>query len=83
MDINRAVAAVETFAKTFTSSGATATEVQVRPSGDDVDVIKVWADLGSAKVDAAAWAKALEAAVKAGVPEATGFALAVRAETGG
>jgi hypothetical protein len=83
MDINRAVAAVEAFVKTFTSSGATATELQVRPSGDDVDVIKVWADLGSSKADAAAWAKALEAAIKASVPEAKGFTLAVRAEAGG
>ena len=83
MDINRAVAAIDTFVKTFTSSGATATEVQVRPSGDDVDVIKVWADLGSSKVDTAAWAKALEAAIKASVPDAKGFTLAVRAEAGG
>lgn len=83
MDINRAVAAIDTFVKTFTSSGATATEVQVRPSGDDVDVIKVWADLGSSKVDTAAWAKALEAAIKASVPDARGFTLAVRAEAGG
>jgi hypothetical protein len=83
MDINRAVAAVETFVKAFTSSGATATEIQVRPSGDDVDVIKIWADLGASKVDTAAWAKALEAALKTSVPEAKGFTLAIRAEAGG
>ncbi len=83
MDINRAVAAIETFATTFTSSGVTASEVQVRPSGDDVDVIKVWADLGSSKVDTAAWAKALEAAIASSVPDAKGFSLAVRAEAGG
>ncbi len=82
MDINRAVAAIEAFAKTFTSAGATAAEIQVRPSGDEVDVIKVWADLADPQVDTATWAKALEAAILAKVPEAKGFTLAVRVEAG-
>ena len=83
MDINRAVSAIDAFVKTFESSGAKPVEVQVRPSGDDVNVIKVWVDLGSSKVDSAAWAKALEAAIKKSVADASGFELAVRAEAGG
>ncbi len=83
MDIIGAVEAIEAFLKTFESAGARPTEVQVRPSGDDVNVIKVWADLGSSKVDTAAWAKACEAAIKKSVPAAAAFELAVRAEAGG
>lgn len=82
MDINRAVAAIDAFVKTFESSGAKPVEVRVRPSGDDVNVIKVWVDLGTSKVDTGAWAKALEAAIKKSVTDASGFELAVRAEAG-
>lgn len=82
MDINRAVAAVEAFVKTFASAGATATEIQVRPSGDDVNMIKVWVDLEDTAIDTHAWAGALEAAIVAKVPEAKGFTLAVRVEAG-
>ena len=83
MDINQAAAAVEAFVQKFESAGAKPVEVQVRPSGDDVDVIKIWVDLGASKADPAAWAKACEAAIKQGVPGAAGFTLAVRAEAGG
>ena len=83
MDIIGAVEAIEGFLKTFESLGARPTEVKVRPSGDDINVIKVWADLGSSKVDTHAWAKAAEAAIKKSVPAATAFSLAVRAEAGG
>jgi hypothetical protein len=80
MDINRAVSAIEGFVKAFEHGGAKPIEVQVRPSGDDVNVIKVWVDLGNSKVDTAAWAKAVEAAIKKSVADASGFELAVRAE---
>lgn len=83
MDINRACAAIDAFVKTFESGGAKAVETQVRPSGDDVDVIKVWVDLGASKADAGAWAKACEAAIKKSVADASGFTLTVRAEAGG
>ena len=83
MDINRAVPAIEAFVKTFESAGAKPVEIQVRPSGDDVNVIKIWVDLGSSKVDTSAWAKALEAAIKKSVADASGFELAIRAEAGG
>jgi hypothetical protein len=80
MDINRAVSAIEAFVKAFEHGGAKPIEVQVRPSGDDVNVIKVWADLGNSKVDTHAWATAAEAAIKQSVGDAKGFELAVRAE---
>ncbi len=80
MDINGAVNAIEAFVKTFESAGAKPVEVQVRPSGDDIDVIKVWVDLGASKTDEHAWAQALEAAIKKNVKEAAAFKLNVRAE---
>ena len=83
MDINQASAAVEAFVKTFESAGAKPVEIQVRPSGDDVDVIKVWVDLGTSKADTGEWAKACEAAIKKSVPDTAGFVLAVRVEAGG
>ena len=82
MDINGAIGAIETYVKGFAFSGATAVEIQVRPSGDDIDVIKIWVDVGSAKVDTDAFADALEAGVKKNVKEAAGFRLSVRAEAG-
>jgi len=83
MDISGAVSAIEAYVKGFAFSGATPVEVQVRPSGDDIDVIKVWVDLGTSKVDTHAYAEALEDAVKKNVKEAAGFKLSVRAEAGG
>ena len=80
MDINGAVSAIEAFVKQFESSGAKPVEVQVRPSGDDIDVIKVWVDLGTSKTDEHAWAQACEAAIKKNVKEAAAFRLNVRAE---
>lgn len=82
MDINRAALAIEAFVKKFTSTGATASEIQVRPSGDDVNVIKVWVDLADGATDPTGWAKKLEAAIVANVPEAKGWKLSVRAEVG-
>jgi hypothetical protein len=79
-EINKTAAAVEAFVRTYKTAAVTAKDVQVRPSGDDVDVIKVWVDLGAAKVDTQAWAKALEAAIKQDVPDASAFRIAVRVE---
>jgi len=79
-DINKAALEVETFVRGYTASGLTAKDVQVRPSGDDVDVIKVWIDLGSATVDAKAWAKECETAIKKAVPSAASFQVTVRVE---
>ena len=80
MDINGAVSAIEAYVKGFAFAGAKPVEVQVRPSGDDIDVIKIWVDVGTSKVDTHASAEALEAGVKKNVAEAAGFKLSVRAE---
>jgi len=78
--INETATAVEAFVRTYVALGVTPSEVQVRPSGDDRDVIKVWVDLGAARVDPEAWARACEAAIKAELPSTTAFKIAVRAE---
>ena len=83
MDINSAVSAIEAFVKGFAHGGAKPTEIQVRPSGDDINEIKVWVDLGASKADTHAWAEACEAAIKKSVKEAGTFTLNVRAEAGG
>ena len=80
MGINETETAVEAFVRTYVALGVTPKDVQVRPSGDDVDVIKVWIDLGTTTVDPRAWAHACEAAIKAAIPSSTAFRIAVRAE---
>ncbi len=79
-DINKAALEVEAFVRGYTASGATPKDVQVRPSGDDVDVIKVWIDLGSSNVDPKVWAKECEAAITKAVPGTASFKLSVRVE---
>ncbi len=79
-DINKAALEVEAFVRGYTASGVTAKDVQVRPSGDDVDVIKVWVDLGTATADPKAWARDCEAAIKKAVASAGSFQLSVRVE---
>jgi hypothetical protein len=80
MDINQATAEVEALVTAFQSSGHAAREVRVRPSGDDADHIKVWADLGPGVDDAAcdAWAAACKAAIASTVGA---FQVEVRAES--
>jgi len=79
-NINMVAAAIENFVRAYQAAGVSPKDVQVRPSGDDVDVIKVWVDLGAANVDPHAWARSCEAAIKADVPGAAAFQIAVRAE---
>ena len=82
MGINEAVAAIEKFLLTYDGGSGKPTAVQVRPSGDDVDVIKVWVDLGGAKkVDTDAWERACAAAIREALPETQAYRLQVRAET--
>jgi hypothetical protein len=80
MGINDAVTAIEAFLRTYEGGGAKVIATQVRPSPDDVDVIKIWCDLGDAKVDRAAWKKTAESAVATAFPEATKFRLMIFAE---
>ena len=78
MTISEAVAAIE---KVLGSWSAVVSS-QVRPSGDDVDAIKVWVDLGETKVDTDAWAAKIEAEIRKQVPGAARYRIVVRAETG-
>lgn len=80
-DINLVSGAIDSFVRAFQFANHTATEVQVRPSGDEVDVIKVWVDLGPTKIDHAAWASACEADIEKNVPGASDYRVVVRAES--
>lgn len=78
MTINEAVTAIE---KLLASMRVIAS-AQVRPSGDAVDVIKIWVALGDAKVDPAPWAQTLEGEIRKQVPGVAPYRIEVRAETG-
>ena len=82
MGINEAVAAIEKFLLTYDGGSGKPVAVQVRPSGDDIDVIKIWIDLGPAKrgVDPDAYEKACAASICEALPDTTAFRLEVRAE---
>ena len=80
-DINATATAIEAFAQHYIAAGVAPKEVQVRPSGDDVNVIKIWIDLGpNAKVDVQAWAEDLKVAIVQNLPDAAAFELLVRVE---
>ena len=77
MTINEACTAIEK----VLASMRDVTASQVRPSGDDVDVIKVWVNVES-KHEPTAWASTLEAALRKQVPGAAAYRLEVRVESG-
>lgn len=79
-NINAIAARIEAFVRHYIAAGVAPKEVQVRPSGDDVDVIKVWIDLGPAKVDMQVWARECELAIKEHIAGASAFQLSVRVE---
>lgn len=83
MGINEVVLAIENFLLTYDGGSGKPVAVQVRPSGDDIDVIKVWIDLGPAKrgVDPDAYERACAASIREAVPESSPFRLQVKAET--
>jgi hypothetical protein len=84
-DINPVVGEIEAFLRSYTgSAGLAPTDLYARPSGDDVDVIKVWVDLGTAGVgtDHAAWAAACEAAIRAAIPSSAPFRIQLHVEAG-
>ena len=82
MGINEAAAAIEKFLLTYDGGAGPPVAVQVRPSGDDVDVIKVWIDLGDAKrgIDPESYERGAAAAIREAIPDASPFKLDVRAE---
>ena len=81
MTINEAVVAIEAFLRSYDGGGARPVTVQVRPSGDDLDVIKIYADLGAAAVDPLTWREACAEAIAAAMPDTAEFRLDLHAET--
>jgi hypothetical protein len=82
MGINEAVMAIEKFLLTYDGGAGKPAGVQVRPSSDDIDTIKVWVDLGPTNhgVDPDAYERACAAAIREALPEVSPFKLDVRAE---
>ncbi len=79
-DINEVVVAVQAYVAKLELRGAKPVDVQARASGDDLDVIKVWADLGPASTETTDWSDAAEAAILKDVPGASEFRIQVRVE---
>jgi len=68
MDINAAAEAVDRFLQGYQGAGGRKpVEVRSHPSGDDMNAIKVWVNLGAAaeKDDLAAWCATAEEAIRA------------------
>lgn len=81
MGINEAIAAIEKFLLAYDGGSGPPVAVQVRPSGDVIDEIKVWIDLGPVRgVDIDAYERACAAAIRGAVAAAAPFKLDVRAE---
>jgi len=82
MGINEAAAAIEKFLLAYDGGGGTPVAVQVRPSGDDIDEIKIWIDLGPKKrgIDPESYERAAAAAIREALPEVSAYKLDVRAE---
>jgi hypothetical protein len=83
MTINEAVVAIDEFLRTYDGGSGRPVELQVRPSGDDVDVIKIWIDLGAARrgLDRDAYERACAAAIREALPATQAFRLMILAET--
>jgi len=83
MDINAAAEAVDRFLRGYEGAGGRRPiEVRALPSGDDMNAIKIWVNLGAAaeKDDLATWCGQAEAAIRAAVPGLDGFTLELRAD---
>ena len=80
MGINEAAEAIEKFLVSYDGGSGTPVDVKVHPSGDDLDVIKVWVDLGPKTVNIAAWEKAAAAAIREALPDTQAFRIELRAE---
>lgn len=84
MDINAAAEAVDRFLRGYQGKGGRrATEVRAHPSGDDLNAIKIWVNLGADadQDDLAAWCSEAEAAIRTslGDPIAT-YTIELRAD---
>jgi hypothetical protein len=83
MDINAAAVAVDRFLQGYDGGGRRPVETRVHPSGDDLNAIKVWVNLG-ADADAddlEAWCEAAEQAIRAELgDDVARYRLEVRAD---
>ena len=83
MDINVAAEAIDRFVQGYAGAGGrTPTEVRCHPSGDDMNAIKIWVNLGAAAdgEDLAAWCTEAEAAIRQAVPGLDAITIDLRAE---
>ena len=84
MDINRAAEEVDRFLQSYQGKGGRKpAEVRAHPSGDDMQGIKVWVNLGSAAEsdDLEAWCAEAEKAIRAKLGDALeGLTLELRAD---
>ena len=83
MDINAAAEAADRFLQGYTGRGGRRpTEVRSHPSGDDMNAVKVWVNLGAAaeQDDLAAWCGEAEAAIRKAVPGLDGVTIELRAD---
>lgn len=84
MDINGATEAIDRFLQGYEGlGGRKPVEVRVHPSGDDMDAIKAWVNLGAAAEgdDLEAWCTDAERAVRAALgDEIAAYQLELRAD---
>lgn len=82
MGINEAVEAIEKFLLTYDGGRGKPNAVQVRPSGDAIDEIKIWIDLGISGrfLHAEDYERDCAAAIRKALPQVSAFKLDVRAE---
>jgi hypothetical protein len=84
MDINQASEAVDRFLQSYAGRGGRkAVEVRAHPSGDDMNAIKVWVNLGGAAEndDLHAWCTDAEAAIRKALgDDLKGWTLELRAD---
>ncbi len=83
MDINVASETIDRFLTGYTGRGGRKpTEVRSHPSGDDLNAIKIWVNLGAAAEgdDMTAWCADAEAAIRKAHPDVDKFTLELRAD---
>jgi hypothetical protein len=84
MNINVASETIDKFLQGYAGKGGRKpVEVRVHPSGDDMNAIKIWVNLGpdAENDDMTAWCADAEAAIRKAHPEAVGtYTLELRAD---
>jgi len=80
MNINDAVITIEKFLESYKSDDWSPAEIRIRPSGDDMNAIKIWFDFDGAPNLDELKDKAIKALGEAHKDIADAFDLEVRAE---